>query len=64
VRVAGNVLRIISGQPDDAEIAAVTAVLAARLAAGPEAWQPAASTSGEPGWTAPAFRPPGAWTSR
>jgi hypothetical protein len=60
----GNVLRVVSGRPDDAEIAAVTAVLAALLAAGPEDYQPAASTGGEPGWTAPAFRPPGAWTTR
>jgi hypothetical protein len=57
-----NVLRVVSGQPDDAEIAAVTAVLAGLLLAGPAVSQPAAG--GSAGWTTPAFRPPGAWTSR
>jgi hypothetical protein len=65
---AGAVLRVVSGQPDDVEIAAVTAVLgallAALLAAGPEAGQPAAEARGSASWTAPDYRPPGAWTSR
>jgi len=69
----GNVLRVVSGRPEDAELAAVIAVLtalltsgpaAAQQAADPEASQPATRTGGEPGWTAPAYGPPGAWTSR
>ncbi|HEX3493073.1 MAG TPA: acyl-CoA carboxylase subunit epsilon [Streptosporangiaceae bacterium] len=61
---AGSVLRIVSGQPDDAEIAAVTTVLAVRLAAEAEASQPAAGDPGSASWTAPDYRPPGSWTSR
>lgn len=60
----GNLLRVVSGQPDDAEIAAVTAVLAALLGSRPEAGQLAAPAAGSASWTAPGYRPPGAWTSR
>ena len=59
-----NVLRVVSGQPDDAEIAAVTAVLAGLLLAGPAVSQPAAGAPDSASWTGPGYRPPGAWTSR
>jgi hypothetical protein len=58
------VLRVISGQPDDAEIAAVATVLAALLSGGPTAGQPAAGAPDPASWTAPGYRPPGSWTSR
>lgn len=52
---------VLRGAPDDVELAALLAVLAALRAATPPRHDPLQA----PSWTRPArYRPAGAWTSR
>jgi hypothetical protein len=60
----GIELQIVSGQPDDVEIAAVTAALLAVIGSRSAPAQSAARTADAPGWTADrSYRPPGSWSS-